>query len=61
MGCRSIAIEKRFSEVWQILGAVKNEFGKYNEVVDGLSRQLQAALKSVDKLLTRPKSDDQDT
>jgi DNA recombination protein RmuC len=53
MGFRSIAIEKRSSEVWQILGAVKNEFGKYNEVVDGLSRQLQTALKSVDKLGTR--------
>jgi DNA recombination protein RmuC len=53
MGFRSIAIEKRSSEVWQILGAVKNEFGKYNEVVDGLSRQLQTALNSVDKLGTR--------
>jgi DNA recombination protein RmuC len=53
MGFRSIAIEKRSSEVWQILGAVKNEFGKYNEVVDGLSRQLRTALSSVDKLGTR--------
>jgi DNA recombination protein RmuC len=40
MGFRSLAIEKRSSEVWKILGAVRNEFSKYNDVVEGLSRQL---------------------
>lgn len=34
MGFRSLAIEKRSSEVWQILGAVRSESGKHNEVVD---------------------------
>ena len=55
MGFRSLAIEKRSSEVWQVLGAVQKEFGNYNSVVDGLSRQLNTALKSVEKLGTRTK------
>jgi DNA recombination protein RmuC len=50
MGFRSLAIEKRSSEVWQILGAVSNEFAKYNEVVDKLSKQLGTAAKSVESL-----------
>ena len=53
MGFRSLAIEKRSSEVWQVLGAVRNEFGKYNSVVDGLARHLDRAAKSVDTLGTR--------
>ncbi|HVL73050.1 MAG TPA: DNA recombination protein RmuC, partial [Beijerinckiaceae bacterium] len=56
MGFRSLAIERRSSEVWQVLGAVKSEFGKYNGIVDGLSRQLQTALNSVDKLGTRARA-----
>jgi DNA recombination protein RmuC len=53
MGFRSLAIEKRSSEVWQVLGAVRNEFGKYNSVVDGLAKHLDRAAKSVDTLGTR--------
>jgi DNA recombination protein RmuC len=34
MGFKTLAIEKRSSEVWQILGAVRTEFNKYTEVVD---------------------------
>ena len=56
MGFRSLAIERRSSEVWQVLGAVKSEFGKYNGIVDGLSRQLQTALNSVDRLGTRARA-----
>lgn len=50
MGFRSLAIEKRSSEVWKILGAVRGEFSKYNEVVDKLSKQLTTAAKSVETL-----------
>ena len=50
MGFKSLAIEKRSSEVWQILGAVSNEFGKYNKVVETLSKQLSTAAKSVENL-----------
>jgi DNA recombination protein RmuC len=53
MGFRSLKIEKRSSEVWQILAAVKTQFGKYNVVVDGLSRQLNKAAKSVETLGVR--------
>src|SRR5205085_9718591 len=37
MGFRSLAIEKRSSEVWQVLGAVRTEFDRYNEVVDRIA------------------------
>jgi DNA recombination protein RmuC len=53
MGFRSLAIEKRSSEVWQILGAVRNEFGKYNTVVNRLAKQLDTAAKSVEALGAR--------
>lgn len=56
MGFRSLAIEKRSSEVWHILGAVKSEFGKYNEVVDKLSKQLTTAAKSVESLGIRTRA-----
>lgn len=56
MGFRSLAIEKRSSEVWHILGAVRNEFGKYNEVVDKLSKQLSTAAKSVENLGMRTRA-----
>jgi DNA recombination protein RmuC len=53
MGFRSLAIEKRSSEVWQVLGAVRTEFGKYNKVVDKLTRNLQTAANSVQELGAR--------
>ena len=48
MGFRTLAIEKRSSEVWEVLTAVKTEFGKFGEVMDKLKRQLSAASKTVD-------------
>lgn len=56
MGFRTLTIEKRSSEVWQVLAAVKTEFGKYNGVVEGLTKQLNTALKSVDNLGTRTRA-----
>ncbi len=50
MGFRSLTIEKKSSEVWKILGAVKNEFQKYNGIVDTLEKQLKSTLNSVDNL-----------
>jgi DNA recombination protein RmuC len=58
MGFRSLAIEKRSSEVWQILGAVRSEFGKYNGVVTRLARQLDTAAKSVQVLGVRTRAMD---
>lgn len=47
MGFRSLAIEKRSSEVWQVLSAAKVEFQKYGQVWDKLGRQLETAQKTV--------------
>ncbi len=47
MGFRSVAIEKRSSEVWQVLGKAKAEFRKYGEVWDKLGKQLAAAQNTV--------------
>jgi DNA recombination protein RmuC len=56
MGFRTLAIEKRSSEVWQVLGAVQTEFGKYNAVVDKLAKQLDTAATSVENLGRRTRA-----
>jgi DNA recombination protein RmuC len=43
MGFRTLAIERRSSEVWQILAEVKNELAKFGEVLERAKGQLQAA------------------
>ncbi len=53
MGFRSLAIQKRSSEVWQILGAVKTEFGKYGEVLDKVQKKLVEASNSIEDISTR--------
>ena len=47
MGFRTLAIEQRSSEVWQILGAVKTEFGKFGDVLDGVKKKLEQASNSI--------------
>jgi DNA recombination protein RmuC len=53
MGFRSLAIQKRSSEVWQILGAVRKEFQDHGKVVGKLKKQLSAASNTIDELGTR--------
>lgn len=48
MGFRTLAIEKRSSEVWQVLGAAKAEFKRYSDVWDKLGKQLDTARKTVE-------------
>ncbi len=48
VGFRTLAIEKRSAEVWQILGAVKTEFGKFGDVLGKLKKQLQTASNTVE-------------
>ena len=43
MGFKTLAIQKRSSEVWQILGAVKNEFGKFGDVLEKAQKKLNEA------------------
>lgn len=47
MGFRTIAIEKRSSEVWTILGAVKTEFSKFGDLLDKTHKKLQEASNSI--------------
>ncbi len=56
MGFRTLAIEKRSSEVWNVLGAVKTEFGKFEEVLKATQKKLNQASTDLDKLVgTRTK------
>ncbi|MBP2639283.1 MAG: RmuC-domain protein [Firmicutes bacterium] len=48
MGFRTLAIEKRGSEVWSLLGAVKTEFGKFGDLLDKTSKKLSEAGNSID-------------
>ncbi len=47
-GFRTLAIEKRSSEVWQLLGAVKTEFGKFGAVLDKVKKNLDQASNQID-------------
>ena len=56
MGFRSLALQKRSSEVWQLLGAIKGEFDKFGNVVNALARQLNTASNSVESLGKRTRA-----
>jgi DNA recombination protein RmuC len=53
MGFRTLAIEKRSSEVWQVLGAVKTEFGKFGDVLAKTKLQLETVTRSIEAAETR--------
>lgn len=53
MGFRTLALEKRSSEVWQVLGAVKAEFGKFGDVLSKVKAQTQTVLNTLDQAQTR--------
>ena len=55
MGFRTLAIEKRSVEVWQVLGAVKTEFSKFGAVIEQAKKKLDAARDELDKTETRTK------
>jgi len=48
MGFRTLAVEKRASEVWRILGAVKTEFGKFGVILDKTHKKLQEASNTIE-------------
>lgn len=58
MGFRTLAIQKRSSEVWEILGAVKTEFEKYGTVLDKVQKKLQEASKTIDDVAVRKRAID---
>ena len=53
VGFRTLAIEKRASEVWQVLGGVRTEFGKFIDVLARTKAQLQTVANSIEAAETR--------
>jgi DNA recombination protein RmuC len=51
MGFKTLAIQKRSSEVWQVLGAVKTEFEKFGGLLDKAQKNLQTATSQIDELV----------
>lgn len=53
MGFRTLTIEKRTSEVWQLLGTVKSDFIKFGDILDKTHKKLQEASNSIESAATR--------
>ena len=51
MGFKTLAVQKRSAEVWKILGGVKTEFDKFNDVLVMTQQRLDQANKELDKLV----------
>lgn len=51
MGFKTLAIEKRSSEVWQVLGAVKNEFNNFGGMMDKAQKNIQTGLNQLDNVM----------
>ena len=51
MGFRTLAIQKRTSEVWSVLGAVKTEFGKFGGMLEKVQKNLQSAGDQLEEVM----------
>ncbi len=56
MGFRTLAIEKRSSEVWTVLGAVKTEFGKFGDILAKTKKKLEEATNTIGNAETRTRA-----
>lgn len=56
MGFRTLALEKRSAEVWEVLGAVKTEFGKFGDVLAKTKKKLDEASKTIDAAEVRTRA-----
>lgn len=56
MGFKTLAIEKRSSEVWEILGAVKTEFGRFGTILEKTKKKLQEATNVIDRAGVRSRA-----
>ena len=56
MGFKTLAIEKRSSEVWGVLGQVKTEFAKFGEVVEATRKSIDAAAKKFEQVDVRTRA-----
>lgn len=52
MGFKSVAIEKRSSEVWQVLGAVKSQFSKFGDLLDATHKKLIESANKIEQAST---------
>lgn len=56
MGFRTLAIQKRSSEVWELLGAVKTEFGKFGVTLEGVQKKLEQASNTMEDAARRSRA-----
>ncbi len=56
MGFRTLAIEKRSADVWQTLGAVKTQFGKFGDLLEGVQKKLQESANKIESARTTSRS-----
>jgi DNA recombination protein RmuC len=56
MGFRTLTIEKRSSEVWELLGAVKTEFGRFGDVLAKTKKKLQEASNTISQAEVRTRA-----
>ena len=56
MGFRTLALEQRSAEVWEVLGAVKTEFGKFGDVLAKTKKKLDEASNSIDQAAVRTRA-----
>lgn len=56
MGFRTLAIEKRSSEVWSLLGAVKTEFGRFGDILEKTQKKLQEASNTIEDAARKSRS-----
>jgi DNA recombination protein RmuC len=56
MGFRTLAIEKRSSEVWALLGGVKTEFGRFGEILEKTQKKLQEASNTIEAATARSRT-----
>ena len=52
MGFRTVAIEKRSAEVWQVLGAVKAQFSKFGDLLEGVQKKLEESAHKIESART---------
>lgn len=56
MGFRTLAIQRRSSEVWTLLSAIKTEFGKFGDVMEKVQKKLQEASNVIDQAAARTRA-----
>jgi len=56
MGFRTLAVEKRASEVWKVLGAVKTEFARFGGILDKTQKKLQEASRTIDEAASKSRN-----